>query len=112
MTLESRYPKLFENIEDKDIELRHLINVDENYEDFDSEEYEFDFEEFNYVVYLSELILKSLGEEKMMALIEELKGVDAFENFLPSEIDLYALKSNLTLEEIEELIMSRVESVV
>jgi hypothetical protein len=36
MKLEEKYPKLFEKFEDKDLELRHLLSVDENYEDFDS----------------------------------------------------------------------------
>jgi len=109
MTLEERYPKLFANIEDKDIELRHLISVDENYEDFDSEEYEFDFEDFNYVVYISEVVQNALGDEKISMLINTLEKREEFENFLASEKDLYALKSTLDIDQIEEMVLSIIE---
>jgi len=111
MTLEQRYPKLFANIEDKDIELRHLINIDENYEDFDSEEYEFDFEDFNYVVYISEIVQNALGDERLVTLISKLESREEFENFLASEIDLYALKSNLEMKQIEDMILSIIEEI-
>jgi len=111
MTLEQRYPKLFANIEDKDIELRHLINIDENYEDFDSEEYEFDFEDFNYVVYISEIVQNALGDERLVTLISKLESREEFENFLASEEDLYALKSNLEMKQIEDMILSLIEEI-
>jgi hypothetical protein len=111
MTLEQRYPKLFANIEDKDIELRHLINIDENYEDFDSEEYEFDFEDFNYVVYISEIVQNALGDERLVTLISKLESREEFENFLASEEDLYALKSNLEMKQIEDMILSIIEEI-
>ena len=112
MKLQEKYPKLFEKLEEKDIEIRHLLNVDENYEDYDSEEFEFNFEEYNFIVYISELMQEALGNEKMEELMVKLNDNPSFENFLASEIDLYALKSTLSTPELEELILNQVESVL
>ena len=112
MNLETTYPKLFEKLEDKEVELRHLLNVDENYEDFDSEEYEFDFEEYNFVIYIAEPVQKALGEAKMEELMVKLHDNDAFEHFLASEEDLYGVKSALSEEEIISLVLNQVEEIV
>ena len=112
MNLATKYPKLFEKLEDKDVVLRHLLNVDENYEDFDSEEYEFDFEDYNYVIYIAEPIQQALGEEKMDELMVKLHDNDAFVNFLASEKDLYGVKSDLNTDEIVSLVLSQVEEIV
>ena len=112
MNLETKYPKLFEKLEDKEIELRHLLNVDENYEDFDSEEYEFDHEDYNYVIYIAEPVTEVLGEKKMEEFMVKLHDKDVFENFLASEMDLYGVKSALSQKEIEALILDLVEELV
>ena len=111
MSLIKKYPKLFEKLEDKEVELRHLLNIDENYEDFDSEEYEFDFEEYNYVIYIADPIQKALGE-KMDEFMVKLHDKDAFVNFLASEKDLYGVKSDLQQKELEELVLELVEEIV
>ena len=112
MNLEATYPKLFGKLEDKDVELRHLLNVDENYEDFDSEEYEFDHEDYNYVIYIAEPIQQALGAEKMDELMVKLHDKETFVNFLASEKDLYGVKSELSGEEIENLVLEQVEAIV
>jgi len=112
MTLEQKYPKLFETIEDKDIELRHLISIDENYEDFDSEEFEFDFEDYNFVVYITELVQNALGNEKLAEYIAKLEAHPSLENFLASEDDLYGIKTTLSEDEIVELFLGLVEEVL
>lgn len=112
MKLEDKYPKLFDRLEDKDLEIRHLLTVDENYEDYDSEEFEFDYKEYNYIVYISELTQEAIGIDKLNELIVKLDKDNSFENFLASEIDLYALKSNLSTEEIEELILNQIEGIL
>jgi len=112
MSLRKKYPKLFEKLEDKELELRHLLSVDENYEDFDSEEYEFDFEEYNYVIYIAEPIQQALGEAKMDEFMVKLHDKDTFVNFLASEKDLYGVKSDLSEEEIISLVLDQVEEIV
>jgi len=112
MNLQKIYPKLYGKLEDKEAELRHLLNIDENYEDFDSEEYEFDFEEYNFVIYIAEPIQDALGEVKMEELMVKLHDNDTFVNFLASEKDLYGVKSVLSKQEIEHLVLKQVEEIV
>ncbi len=112
MNLQEQYPKLFEKIEDKELESRHLLNVDENVEDFDAEEYEFDTEDYNYVIYIAEPIQIALGEAKMQELMVKLHDNEVFENFLPTELDLYGVKSNLDREAIISLVLSQAEEIV
>ncbi len=112
MSLPTKYPKLFDKLEDKDLELRHLLNVDHNYEDYDSEEYEFDFEEYNYVIYIAEPIQKALGEAKMEEFMVKLHDKDAFVNFLASEQDLYGVQTALGEEALTDLVLTLVEEIV
>jgi len=112
MNLEAACPKLFEKLEDKDVELRHLLNVDENYEDYDSEEYEFDFEEYNFVIYIAEPVQKALGEEKLDRLTDKLGNHSAFENFVISEEDLLGVKSSLSEDEIIALVLEHIEEIL
>ena len=113
MNLSEKYPKLFGKLEDKELELRHLLSVDENELDYDSEEFEFDVDEFNYILYIAEPIQKALGEEKMLMLIQKL-GDDKkmFDNFFASEIDLYGVKSMQESESIATLVLDIVEELV
>jgi hypothetical protein len=112
MSLANKYPKLFEKLEDDDLELRHLLGVDENYEDYDSEEFEFDFEEYNFIIYIAEPIQDVLGEEKMSELLVKLSKNQLFENFRADEIDLYGVKTSLNESEIAELILNQIEEIV
>ncbi len=112
MTLQEKYPKLFDKFEDKELELRHLLSIDENYEDYDSEEYEFDFEEYNYVIYISELTQEALGKDKMEEFMVKLHDNEAFENFLATEIDIYGVKADLGTDEVIALVLNQVEEIV
>ncbi len=112
MSLPSRYPKIFDKLEDKELVLRHLLGVDENYEDYDSEEYEFNFEEYNFVLYIAEPIQDILGKEKMEELMVKLSQNSAFENFRADEIDLYGVKTTLDEDRLATLILNQVEDIV
>ncbi len=112
MNLQEQYPKLFDKLEDKDVELRHLLNVDANEEDYDSEEFEFDYEDYNFIVYIAEPVQQAIGREKLESLIEKLESSGKFENFLASEEDLYGVKTALSEDEIVSLILQTVEEMV
>jgi len=112
MNLQEQYPKLFEKLEDQELEVRHLLSVDENYEDYDSEEYEFEVDEYNFVIYVAEPIQQALGEAKMQELMVKLNEKEAFENFLPTELDLYGVKTMLNEEAIVALVLDQVEEMV
>ncbi len=113
MKLHEQYPGLFERLGDESLEMRHLLNVDENEEDFDSEEFEFDPDEYNYVVYIASPIQEILGKEKLLSLIEKM-GNDktVFADFFTSEIDLYGVKSDKEAEEIAHYILGCVEEMI
>lgn len=112
MNLQEQYPKLFEKIEDKELGLRHLLNVDENIEDFDADEFVFDTEDYNYIIYIAEPVYNALGDAKMQELMVKLHDNEAFENFLPTELDLYGVKSNLDREAIISLVLNQAEEIV
>ena len=113
MNLSEKYPKLFEKLEDTDLELRHLLSVDENELDYDSEEFEFDVDEFNYILYVAEPMQQALGEEKLMQLIQNLgDNKEVFENFFASEEDLYGVKSSHDPEKIASCILEMVEELL
>ncbi len=113
MQLSEQYPKLFEKFEDQSLEMRHLLSVDENTLDYDSEEFEFDVDEYNYILYVAEPIQRLLGEEKMMQLIQNLgDNKEVFEDFFASEEDLYGAKSNCSADEIAHTILRTAEALV
>jgi len=110
MNLSETYPKLFAQLDDEEMELRHLLSIDENELDYDSEEFEFDVDEFNYIVYVAEPVQQILGEEKMQTLIETLADdTQMFENFFASELDLYGVKSSHENEKITSHILDTIE---
>jgi len=112
MNLAVTYPKLFEQLEDKEVEPRHLLNVDENYEDYDSEEFDFEPEEYNFIIYIADPVKTILGEAKMQELMVKLHDKEAFKNFLPTEIDLYGVKSDWGEEEITALVLAQIEEII
>ena len=93
MKLKERYPKLIEKLGDDDTELRHVLTIDENVYDFDSEEFEYHSDEYNYLVYVAEPLQQLLGEEGMAALAEYLAAHEGIDDFLVGEEDLFALKT-------------------
>jgi len=113
MNLSEKYPKLFEKLEDKELELRHLLSVDENELDYDSEEFEFDVDEYNYILYVAEPVQTALGEEKLMTFIQTLgDNKEMFENFFASEEDLYGVKSGKSADEIAKYMLDTVEALI
>jgi hypothetical protein len=112
MNIETHYPKIFEKLEDKELELRHLLNVDENYEDYDSEEFDFEPEEYNFIIYIADPIKEILGDESMQELMVKLNEKEAFTNFLPTEIDLYGVKTDLDEAEVTALVLTLVEEIM
>jgi hypothetical protein len=113
MSLESRFPKLLNKIDEEIDELRYLVVVDENYDDEDSDEFDiFDPEEYNYLVYITPRVSEALGEEKMEKLREKLETLGEFEEFLSAEEDLFGIKSDLSEEEIAHLVALKAEELV
>jgi len=96
---------------DEGTELRHLLNVDINEYDYDSEEFEFEPDEYNYIIYIAKPLQELLGQ-KLAALSAALESSETFERFLVSEEDLYGAWSSATHDQIVDLILSKVEELV
>ena len=111
MNLAQKYPKIFDKFEDKELELRHLLSIDENYEDYDSEEFEFDVDDYNYIIYIADPLKEALGN-KIDEFMVKLHDKDAFENFIATEIDLYGVKTTLNEEQIASLVLDLVEEIL
>jgi hypothetical protein len=111
MNLSKKYPKIFDKLEDKEVELRHLLSIDENYEDYDSDEFEFDYDEYNYIIYIAEPIQNILGD-KIDELMVKLDKKDEFTNFMATDRDLYGVKTNLDEEKITSLVLNLIEEIV
>ncbi len=112
MNIESSYPKLFEQLEDQELELRHLLSIDENYEDIDAEEFDFDFEEYNYIIYVAEPVSTIMGAPKMEELMVKLNENSVFTNFKATELDLYGVQFDGSVENLSELVLGEVEKML
>ena len=86
--------------------------LDENYEDYDSEEFDFEPEEYNFIIYIADPIKEILGDESMQELMVKLNEKEAFTNFLPTEIDLYGVKTDLDEAEVTALVLTLVEEIM
>ena len=66
--IEKSYPKIFKKLLEDEIELRYLLVIDENYDDDDTDEFDgINAEDFNYLVYVTEMLQEAVGEEKSLS---------------------------------------------
>ncbi len=113
--LEQNYPKLMELFADDDEveEVRHLVVVDVNYDDLDDDEFDvFDPQEYNYLVYITERVQESLGEEVFKSVPRALENSKVFENFFDSEPDLYGIKYSGDEEEVAKIVLNTIEELI
>ncbi len=113
MQLCEAYPKLYEKLSDDTLESRHLLTVDANEWDYDSEDFEYDPDEYNFIVYIADPLKEALGEEGLDRLARRLEEDESFRDFLRSEEDLFALFCEESTEEsLTEKILAYVEDIV
>ena len=111
--LEQNYPKLFKVLPEDITALRYLLVIDENYNDDDTDEFDaIDPEDYNYLVYITDMLQEVMGEEKMIAFVKALKSREEIEEFYLSEIDLYGLQTKLSEEGIAKMILGIVEELM
>jgi hypothetical protein len=107
--LKQEFPKLVEKTDDI-YDVKSLLVVDENYEDDEGDETsEFDSDEYNYMVYITETTQNILGKETLKKVIDQLSNTAEFENFTTSEIDLLGIKTALDEKSIIKKILEIVE---
>ena len=115
MTLEEvklTYPKLSKKLPENIFTDRELVVVDYNYDDVDSEEAgDFEPSEYNYFVYVTEIVKGIIGESGLLVLAEKMEASSAFDDFFASEEDLFGVQSDLEEEEISKVIFAMIEEI-
>jgi len=108
--LKLEYPKLFGRLP-KDISaLRYILIIDENFNDVDSDEFDdIDPEDFNYMVYLTDLLQESIGKEVLHSLPEKYIKQELFEDFHISQNDLYGVLTKESEDTIAKIILDEIE---
>ncbi len=110
MNLKKQFPRIMAGIEEEIEALRFLLVIDENYDDVDSDEFDvFDPSEYNYLVYVTEVLQEVLGEERLKEVIEKLEACDDFSEFYAQENDMYGVMTDLDDEGIARSILTIME---
>ena len=109
-TIEKNYPKIFKSLPEDTTELRYLLVIDENYNDVDSDEFDaMDPEDFNYLIYVTDLLQEAVGEAAIVALVKDLKEHKNIDEFYLSEIDLYGIQTSLDEDGIADMVLGTLE---
>ncbi len=107
------YPKLFALLPEDISALRYIIVIDENFNDVDSDEFDdIDPEDFNYMVYLTDLLQETIGKELVQSLPAKYIQNSAFEDFHLSQEDLYGVQTDENELGIAKIILSEIEKVL
>jgi len=111
--IEKNYPKLFKTLPEDVTELRYLLVIDENYDDDDTDEFDaIDPEDFNYLLYVTDLLQEAVGEVHIIALVKTLKVHKDISDFYLSEIDLYGIQTDLDEEGIAAMVLGSLEEIL
>ena len=109
-TIEKNYPKIFKALPEDTTELRYLLVIDENYNDDDTDEFDaIDPEDYNYLVYVTDLLQEVVGEAVMVELVKDLKEHKNIDEFHLSEIDLYGIQTALDEDGIADMVLGTLE---
>lgn len=109
-TIEKNYPKLFKTLPEDVTELRYLLVIDENYDDDDSDEFDaIDPEDFNYLLYVTDVLQEAIGESAMVEMIKKLKVHENIDEFYLSDVDLYGIQTSLNEDGIAKTVLGTVE---
>ncbi len=112
-TIEKNYPKLFKTLPEDTTELRYLLVIDENYDDDDTDEFDaIDPEDFNYLLYVTDLLQEAVGEPTMIELVKNLKVHKDIEEFYLSEIDMYGIQTSLDEDGIAHMTLGSLEEIL
>lgn len=112
-TLKKSYPKLYAKLPEDVSELRYLLVIDENYDDDDTDEFDaIDPEDYNYLLYTTDMLQESVGETVMIELVKKLKVHQDIEEFYLSDIDLYGIQTNLDEEGIGHMVLGSLEEIL
>lgn len=110
MNLKNDFPRIMAGLKEEIDEVRHLLVIDENYDDVDSDEFDvFDPSEFNYMIYVTEALQEVLGEEGLAKAISKLQSSDDYKDFYAHENDMYGVMTTLDDEGIAKSMLTIME---
>jgi len=112
-TIEIQYPALFKLLPSDLSALRYILVIDENYNDDDTDEFDaIDPEDYNYLVYITELTQEAIGEKTLLEMIKKLQNHKDIEEIYVSEIDLYGIQTSLDENGIASMILTTIEALL
>jgi hypothetical protein len=112
-SLKQACPKLFAKFEEEITEVRYLLVIDMNYDDDDSDEFDaIDPEDYNFLVYTTELLQETIKEPLMIELVKKLKIDRNISEFHLSDIDLYGIQTELDEEGIALMVLRNIEELL
>jgi hypothetical protein len=109
--LQERYPKLFGQLEDKDMALRNLVTVDENDNDIDDDELTdelYDPSVYSHMVYIHETVASAIGEH-LLSIPDLMNKRYDFKECYDSEGDLWGVVTELDEDQIALAILDEIE---
>ena len=110
VNLKNDFPRIMAGLKEEIDEVRHLLVIDENYDDVDSDEFDvFDPSEFNYMIYVTEALQEVLGEEGLAKAISKLQSSDDYKDFYAHENDMYGVMTTLDDEGIAKSMLTIME---
>jgi len=111
--LRDSYPKLFDKLPEDTTELRYILIIDENFNDVDSDEFDaIDPEDYNYMVYITELLQETIGEEIYSKLSPIYEQSSIFEDFYDAGDGLFGIMMKESEDGITRAFLSEIERVL
>jgi len=111
--LKVEYPKLFDRLPKDTTELRYILIIDENFNDVDSDEFDaIDPEDFNYMVYITELLQESIGADIYEKLSDRYEQSSIFEDFYDAGGGLFGVMTKESEDGITRVFLSEIERVL
>ena len=107
------YPKLFEKLPEDMTELRYILVIDENFNDVDSDEFDaIDPEDFNYMVYVTELLQDRVGAELYEKLASRYEDGGIFEDCYDAGDGLFGVMTNKSEDGIARAFLDEIERAI
>ena len=108
--LNTHFPKLLSRLPEDMTHLRYILVIDQNYNDVDSDEFDaIDPEDYNYLVYLTDLLQDVVGKELFATLPEKYATHEIFSDFYAAQEDLYGVMTQEDEEGITKAILGEIE---
>lgn len=111
--LKDSHPKLFDKLPEGITDLRYILVIDENFNDVDSDEFDaIDPEDYNYMVYMTELLQESIGLDLYEKLLDIYEESDIFEDFYDAGDGLFGVMTKESEDDIAKIFLREIENIL